>query len=91
MSTADDTPAPKSSLSLPPELAAIILSQAPDARSLRSLILSAPCFYNGFCATSRLILHAVLFSEFESALLAIVLAIHHCKRFTLVDLHHAAS
>jgi hypothetical protein len=31
MLTADDTPAPKSSLSLPPELAAIILSQAPEA------------------------------------------------------------
>jgi len=64
MVTADDTPAPKNSLSLPPELAAFILSQAPDARSLRSLILSALCFYHGFVATSRLILHAVFFNEF---------------------------
>lgn len=91
MLNTDDTTVPHSNPLLPPELATSILSQAPDARSLRNLILSAPCFYYGFFTTSRRILHAVLFNEFGPALLPIALAIHHCKRLTLVDFHHAAS
>lgn len=91
MLIADSPTSPRRSLSLPPELAVIILSQAPDARTLRNLILSAPCFYLCFPAASRLILHAVLFNEFGSALLPIVLAIHRCEILTLVDLRHVAS
>lgn len=90
MLTADDTPIPIHRTPLPPELTSIILSHVPDARTLRNLILSAPCFYHGFFATSRFILHAVLFNEFGSALLPIALAIHYCERLPLGDLHHAA-
>ena len=60
--------------SLPPELAPIILCQAPDAPTLRSLILCAPSFYHGYRATSKVILEAVLNNEYGSRLLPEALA-----------------
>lgn len=61
---------------LPPELAPIILSQAPDAPTLRNLVLSAPCFYHGFLAEEKSILHAVLWNEFGPAVLPEALALY---------------
>ena len=60
--------------SLPPELAPIILCQAPDAPTLRNLILCAPSFYHGHRATSKVILEAVLNNEYGSHLLPEALA-----------------
>ena len=55
--------------SLPPELAPIVLCQAPDAPTLRNLIISAPSFYHGYRATPKIILEAVLSNEYGSRLL----------------------
>lgn len=59
---------------LPPELAPLILCQAPDALTLRNLLLTAPSFYHGFFATPGPILKAVLTNEFGSRLLPDALA-----------------
>ena len=59
---------------LPSELAPIILHQAPDALTLRNLVLSGPSFYHGFTSSPKPILDAVLFNEFGPRLLPVALA-----------------
>ena len=74
---------------LPPELAPIILSQAPDAPTLRSLVRSASCFYSGFFAEERRILQAVLLNEYGLAVLPEALATYRALRLPQVDFEAA--
>lgn len=61
---------------LPPELAPIILAQAPDATTLRNLVLSASCFHKGFFSAPSRILQAVLLNEFGTNVLPEALAMY---------------
>ena len=60
--------------SLPVEIAQNILSSAPDAASLRNLIISSPFFYRAFVAAQSLILHSVLRNEISDGVLPTALA-----------------
>lgn len=71
--------------SLPPELAPAILSQAPDAPTLKNLILSGPSFYHGFFATPKQIIKSVLLNEFGPELLPEALATYNSLRLPRIE------
>lgn len=68
---------------LPIELASIILSYVPNARTLRALVLASPNFYHTFISIQRKILKDVLLNEFDESLLIEALITH---RFAMISL-----